>query len=317
MGLLDPVPEGFEQLRAGAGRRDTVGVRAHVRMQRLAGESDAELARGRAHLLEERSLRWGRPVGIARHGAGHGIQDRRGVPQRPRHHVLDDGAGPVVADVGAERGAPARGLEPDETAFAGGDANGASAVVGVCGRHDARRHGGGRAAARSPGRVVEIPRIVGRAVDLGLGRGKGAELGHVGLPQEHEASRSELRRQMGIVVRDPAELLQEARSRMMGITPGLEEQVFEQQRHAAERAVGKLRRGGLGARFLVERRDHGVELWIQALGPFDRGLHELARLNVAATHELRLSRCVERRELVRHPDLPPASARRFSRRNDP
>ena len=72
-------------------------------------------------------------------------------------HALADEAADAVAEVGTERGAPARRLQADEAALARRDADRAAAVVGVRRGDQAGRDGGRRAAARAARRVARGP----------------------------------------------------------------------------------------------------------------------------------------------------------------
>src|SRR5439155_13640997 len=47
-------------------------------------------------------------------------------------------------------------------------------------------------------------------------------------------------------------------------------------------------------------KDDGVQLRVEALDPRDRGIHELPRRDLAAPYQLRLRRCIEKRQLVGH-----------------
>ena len=122
-----------------------------------------------ADLVEERPARRRGRVRVAGHRARERVEHRRAVAHRAGDHVADHESGPRLAVVGPERDAPARGLQPEQAARAGGDADRTTAVAGVRDRHHARRHRGRAAAARSTGRTREVPRVVRGAVSLRLG----------------------------------------------------------------------------------------------------------------------------------------------------
>ena len=89
--------------------------------------------------------------------------------------------------------------------------------------------------------MTGVPRVARGREALRLGGHRGAELRHVGPAQRDEAGRPELLRQEGrhrhghVAQRPDAE-----RRRLAGHGAA---QVLEQDRHAAERAVGQVARG--------------------------------------------------------------------------
>ena len=89
-----------------------------------------------------------------------------------------------LVDAGHEAG---RGAEADDAAEARGRAQ-AAAVVGAGGeRHLSQRQGHGRAARGAGAGLRRVEGIAGWAVDAVGGVGTGAELGRVGLAQDHGA----------------------------------------------------------------------------------------------------------------------------------
>src|SRR5207247_1398254 len=99
-------------------------------------------------------------------------------------HVLGDETGVEVAVFGPEWVAAPGGLEREEAAARGRDAQGAAAVVAVRHWHHARRDGRGGATARATGRSVAIPGIVRWPEETGLGRRGVAEFGCVRLTED-------------------------------------------------------------------------------------------------------------------------------------
>jgi hypothetical protein len=73
-------------------------------------------------------------------------------------------------------------------------------------------------------------------------------------------------------------------------------QVLEEKGHALERAVGEVRRLGLGASVLEQLVDDRVELGVDLLDPCDRRLNEFRGCGVSVSHQLRLSRCIHAHE---------------------
>jgi hypothetical protein len=82
-----------------------------------------------------------------------------------------------------------------------------------------------------------------------------------------------------------------------GIAGRVGNQVFDQERHAGERA--SLRRLGLGTRLLEAAVDHGVQAPIEVLDVGDGGVDELERTHFSLAHELRLTGRVEPGEISR------------------
>ena len=95
------------------------------------------------------SSRNGRGGGAAAYGSP-GIapastsSDGRAVADRARDHVANHEAAPRLTVVGPQRHASTRGLEAEQPAHAGGDADRPATVACVRERHHARRHRGAR-----------------------------------------------------------------------------------------------------------------------------------------------------------------------------
>ena len=189
MRLLHGVAERLEQPRGVGRRRDA--VRMNLASRGRGHEADPQVPRIGAHLVGVRAPRGRCSVRITDARAADRIENGSGVADRSRHHVLADEPTHHVAEFRPEaRPRPGR-LQSDEPALARGDADRASAVVGVCGRNHAGRDGCSRPAARAPRRAVGRPRVTGRSESKRLGRRQDPELGRVGLPDEDEASSPE------------------------------------------------------------------------------------------------------------------------------
>ena len=146
----------------------------------------------------------------------------------------------IARVVGADRRAPARRLQADETAAARGNADRSATVVRVRGRDHAARDRGGRPPARATGRARGVPRVAAGPVGLGLGGRDEPELRRVGAADAHEARvEVALRERLGVIV-VPAGLLQEAHAFVQRVAFDPAHQILEEDRHAAKRAVGQL-----------------------------------------------------------------------------
>ncbi len=293
--LDDGVAERLEQLRGALRGRDTVGVDGLTGFERVLREQpDAE--------FPGISGDFG-AVGPARHRRAHGVADRgtlqhvenpRGVADGARHAQLDDEEIVDDAVVGHQRRAAARRLEPDEAATARGDADRSATVVRVPDRDHPARDRRGRSATRSAGRALRVPGVAARPVRLGFGRGDDAELGGVGAADAHETRVEITLRErvgvIGVVLRVTQEL--HALVVRIALDPGQE--VFENQRHAAERSVGQ-HAGCFGAGLFETRMDHRVQFGVELLDPRDRVVDELERRRFARPDELGLGGRVEER----------------------
>ena len=82
-------------------------------------------------------------------GAGDRVEDAGGVADRAGEHELVGERAPVLAEVGTERRAGARRLQPDDAAHARGEADRAAHVVAVRDGDEPGRDRGRRSAARS------------------------------------------------------------------------------------------------------------------------------------------------------------------------
>ena len=181
---LHLVAELLQQRRGVAGGVDAVG-----------GGGDAE--RGLGHqpdpqppgLALPSSSANGRAGGIAlfqASGSGPAMASRTvgGVGHGAGGDALDHGAHPVL---GTARHPAAAGLEADQAAVGGGDADRAAAVVGVGDREHAAGDCGSGTTRGAAGRAARVPGVAADAVAGVLGDGDRAELGRVGAAAEDEA----------------------------------------------------------------------------------------------------------------------------------
>ena len=198
------------------------------------------------------------------------VEERGAVAHASRHRVADRGAAPAFARVRAHRVAGARRFEAEQPAGGGGNADGASAIGRVRHRQDPGGHRRRRAAARSAGAVVEIPRIAGGAEPARLGGRRQPHLGRVGLADDDEPGALEAEGELAVVVEH---VVGEQRAAVRGdhaLIVGAE--ILQEIRHAGERPVckpGAQRGPGL----IVHARDDRV----------DRGVARLDRASVSST----------------------------------
>ena len=156
---------------------------------RGGAHADAQPSGFGADLLEERARGWRRGVRVAGHRAREHVEHRRAVANGARDHVANDEAAPRFAVVGSQRHTPARRLEAEQPAHAGGDADRPAAVACVRERDHSRRHRGTGTAARATRAAFEVPRVARRPVGGRLGRGQQPELGRVRLADRRRIPR--------------------------------------------------------------------------------------------------------------------------------
>ena len=232
--------------------------------------------------LGERRLGRRRPGGVAGLGAGHHVEQGRGVGGGAGEGSV--GGQEVVAEVGRPGDAPALDLEAHQSAAGGGDPDRADAVAGVRGRHRAACHGTRGAAARPAGGALWVPGIARRAEAARLGNGQDPELRRLSLADEHEPGLAEAAYERVVVVR--RKLPEKVRSLRHTQPRHRREQVLDRDRHAAEGAIVAglhLAGGGQGAvRVHVHPR---VQPAVYLLDARERCLHELARGELTGAHQ--------------------------------
>ena len=173
----------------------------------------------------------GKAGAVARVGAGHHVEQQRGVGDGRREESVHG----VLRELRAaeRRDAAVVALQADQTGEARGRADRTAAVARRAERHHARRHRGRRAAARTARRARRIPRVARHAEQRARGVRPRAELGRRGLADRDRAGGAQpadvdrvgrLRR----IVREPARTLRRRHARAV-----LE--VLHAERHAGQR----------------------------------------------------------------------------------
>ena len=176
-----------------------------------------------------------------------------------------------------------RRLEADEAAARGGNADRAAAVVGVRQRHDARGDRRRRAAARAAGGVAR------GSTDCASRRrapasvvGSRPNSGTLVLPSGTRPAA--LKRATRVSSCGLGRSTRKRAPLCVGTPATIAEDVLEQERHAAERAVAG--RGGEAAAVLVQRPDDGVERRVVLLDARDGLLDQLERRHLLLRHQL-------------------------------
>ena len=187
----------------------------------------------------------------------------------------------------ALRHPPAGGLQPDQPAHAGRDADRAAAVAALRDGDEPAGHRRGRTAARSPGEPAGVPRRARRRTDVGLGVAGQPELGGGRLAQ---ADRAGLAQQPDDVVVDVGnELGHHPRAELRDHTAGQVE-VLDRGRHPVQRrqlVAGQHRRFGSACLLACALGGHCHERADLVVQPGDAGervLDELDRRDLLAAH---------------------------------
>ncbi len=162
------------------------------------------------------------------------------------------------------------GLEPEQAAVGGGDADGSTAVIGPGHGDDTGGHGGTGAAAGAPRGQTWVPRVPARPPQRRFGDGLEAEFRGGGSPQRNQAPvpgpAHELRIPRCPVVAEAATAVGARMSRL------LLSQILQQKRHPGEGGSGADR---LRQRFGKLRVANGVQGGIDPGGALDRCLTDV------------------------------------------
>jgi ABC-2 type transport system ATP-binding protein len=116
--------------------------------------------------------------------------------------------------------------------------------------------------------------VAGGSVGDRLGRGQQRQLGEVGAPEDDEPGGAVALDEPGVASSAVVVAAQEPHAGVGGLAGHRRHRVLDEERHAPERAVGKVA-GGFGERSLEPRVDHGVQLGVASLDPSDGRLDEL------------------------------------------
>ena len=180
-------------------------------------------------------------VRIAGRGPGGRVEHRRGVADGAGEHVLVGESGPQYSPKSGPRLLRARvGLRPDEPARARGDPDRAAHVVAVGDRDHPRRDRRGRPPLEPPGEWSRFHGLRVGPYASGSVVGDDASSGRLVLPRMHEPGGAVALHQHGVGGRRrTAASFSTCIPQWYGSPGGVGDAVLEQERHAAERAVGE------------------------------------------------------------------------------
>ena len=242
-------------------------------MRRRAGESDLEPAGRRAEFVRVRTRLRRRCIGRVVFRITRPVEHRGAVAQAACQHMIDDKSVGAVAVVGAAGIAILGGLQSDEAALRGGNADAAEPVTPMRDRHHARRDGRGGTARRTAGAVIRIPRIAADAVITPLRRARNSKFGHIGLACEDETGGAIAAHQFRVARRAVVE--QKGRAVRERPAGDGKVHVLDEKGHASERPVRKFSVRSR-ARLVVRLVHDRVEFRIVALDARDGFLEKFA-----------------------------------------
>ena len=251
--------------------------------RRLGGNGYLELVGRRADLREKRSVGRRSPVRVAHIGTGCRVKRSRAVPDADAQDVLHDQTVHHVTGVRSQRIASPRGLQSDQTAARCRNPNGSAPVAGMRHRHDSRRDGRCRAAAGTARRALAIPRVPRRSECVRLGRPGQPEFGSVRLAHADQARPTMAPDDFAVV--GSWTVPQQCAPIRCGHARVGRADIFQEERHARERALGNAVPGPLAGHF-EHRRDDRVEI----RGPLDRlddCIDEFDRMHVPLAYQFR------------------------------
>ncbi len=207
-----------------------------------------------------------------------------GVAHAAAHNVID---GPVLDDGVKHRVPriePARSLQTDKAAAARGDADRPAAIGGVRHRHNAGRDGGSRAAARSAGRAVEVPRVAAWAEQFGLGEWHKPHFRHVRFTESDETGCLEALDDGAVHLGH--KIGEQPTAAGLGCAGEARSQVFDEERHAGEDAI-RAHRIRDAPRLVVQAMHHRVQLGVDAVGSVGGFFEKLRRRDLPPAHKFR------------------------------
>ena len=259
----------------------------HARKRPLQRHRDAQTTGLPARRVREADLRLGRRVSVAGGGPAYRVVEQRGIEHASSQAAEHRQPVPVLG-VGQRGDAPPRRLEPEQPAQGRRNPDGGTAVGAQPDGREARRDGGGRAAARPSCGPLGVPRVARGAVRARLGHvAPHGQLGQRRLAQHGRPGGAQAAHHLGVarggrLVRAGA---------VTGDLAGDVDVVLHGDGHAEQwaRLAGPQaleRRVGLGQRRLGADRHEGVELRIEALDALDVELDQLARRDLARPEQL-------------------------------
>ena len=122
---------------------------------------------------------------------------------------------------------------------------------------------------------------------MGLGGWQDAELRHIGSTENNQPGTFEPRNKLAVVIRH--KILHQFGAVGNSVTGKKSENIFQQKRHSGERPALKFI-GSRFARIVVHARNDRIEVWVQMVDTFNRGLHQFDGLNVLVANQFRLGR---------------------------
>jgi hypothetical protein len=270
------VAEGSQPLRHALDRGTCPTVHG-TRRRRSEGERHPQLAR----------------IPLRRLGEGPRCRDlehQGGVRDGAREEAHDAQAVPVIGER-TKRDAVALGLQADEAAIGGRDADRAGAVRRGRGGAQPGCDGRATATARAANRAVRVPGVARDPEGGALGVAHDGELGQVGLAEDHGTGGAQPRDEVVVSLGPPTVRGRAPRGELAGHVLG----VLDGDRHAEQGplvpcAAARIRLPGVHKGPLGHHGPKGVQFRPEPLDPFEVELDELDRGHLAPAHHLGLAR---------------------------
>ena len=258
------------------------------RDRRVDAAGRCAAGRGRARTRPRKSARRQRAAGRGHRAAATATASRNAAASRTVR-----ASGPSTDSRVASRSSgpretrPRDGLEPDQPAHAGRDADRAAAVAALRDRHEPAGHRRARAAAGPAGQPGGVPRRAGRRPDVGLGVAGQPELRRRRLADADRAGRAQQRRR-----RRRRSRARSRRTRPSRASRDAGDHVQVLDRGRARRAAAAGRRPSRSTAASAARprpravgghRDERPDLVVEAPDAVQRVLDELDRAHLAAS----------------------------------
>ena len=291
------VPAGIDGLNAAAEVGKTpcgaLGQAAHFGLDggvaEVGAPGDAQAAQGGQRIGDGGEVVLGLVVdggGVTRIGPGGGAGEEGGVGDGAGDGAVVGAGGPDV-EVGPVGYASERGLEAEDAAEGGGDADGAGAVGAVGEGAESGGHGRGGAAAGAARGAISVPGIAARIAELVVAHVLVAEVGRIGLADDDGAGGLDAAGDGAVVAGD----LVGVEDRAVGVAQtGAGFKVFDGDGQTVQEAeVVAAHDGGFGGASDVEGAvavdgQIGVDGGVDALDAVQHGLDQFNRGEAFGAH---------------------------------
>ena len=249
-----------------------------------------------------------RMIGVSRFGAHHSVKEGRGIAHAAGNHVVLRHAGPAFRPVRAGGDTAAGGLEADQAAKGGGDADGTAAIAAVRRRDDAGRHRRGRAAAGAARRAYRIPGVECRPRFPRLCSDRQRQLRRIGLAENHQSGLPVAAHQGGVLLRH--EPVEETAGIPGGLSPIVGADILQQEGHAVQRTIPTVF-GQSSAGAIMEGMHHRVDRGVAPFTTLNCRLQQFRGPDLTRAHQFGHADGVIRFVFGKNAHARDSNARRF------